>query len=139
MLQTVETAASDDDLMHAARGQGAADAHAAFQELYRRHAGRLLAFLARSLEEHEAADCLQDVWLRVWRKLDSFQGGNFRAWLFGIARNLIIDLVRKRRPLPLNDVDPPAPATGLDEELADRRQRLARCLENLNEEDRTLV
>lgn len=56
----------------------------------------------------EAEDVVQDALLSAWRSLPSFQGGSFRAWLFRIATNRAIDLVRARRrrgELPLEPPD----------------------------------
>jgi len=56
---------------------------------------------------------VQDAFVSAWRSLASFQGGSFRAWLFRIATNRAIDVVRARRrrsELPLEPAD--------DEELA---------------------
>jgi RNA polymerase sigma-70 factor (ECF subfamily) len=52
-----------------------------------------------------AEDITADVWLQVTRALDRFEGDEqeFRAWIFTIARNKIIDQVRHdaRRPTVL--------------------------------------
>jgi len=53
-------------------------------------------------------DISAEVWLEVSRALDRFEGDEqgFRAWVFAIARNKIIDQVRRdaRRPtIPLGD------------------------------------
>jgi RNA polymerase sigma factor (sigma-70 family) len=99
---------------------GRAQSRAAFEEarracndLYQRHARLLLAFLSRQLPRTDLEDAAQAIWERVWRRLpEGFAGGNFRAWLFQIARNLLIDLGRKHAAVP---------SPGLDD-LADVRQ-----------------
>src|SRR5262245_24161416 len=76
----------------------------ACEELYVRHARRLLAFLSARVHGSDLEDIHQGIWERVWERLpDGFHGGNFRAWLFQIARNYLIDHSRKRRPQPLDE------------------------------------
>jgi RNA polymerase sigma factor (sigma-70 family) len=114
-------------------------AQEACQELYQRHARRLLAFLASRVPRAAVEDVHQEVWQRVWQNLPrGFHGGNFRAWLYTIARNCVTDQGRKKAPGPLEDGG----------ELADVRQRpteavlieaelsaaLARCLKQLDPE-----
>lgn len=56
---------------------------------------------------------VQDACISAWRSIASFQGTSFRAWLFRIATNRAIDIVRARRrrgELPLEPAD--------DEEVA---------------------
>lgn len=73
---------------------------------WRAHKSELRSFLAaRCASAAEADDLLQDVFLRA-----VLQGGDFcridnpRAWLFHVARNLLIDRLRMtREQLPLPD------------------------------------
>jgi RNA polymerase sigma-70 factor (ECF subfamily) len=61
----------------------------------------------------DAEDVVQEAFLSAWRSIASFQGGSFRAWLFRIATNRAIDLLRAKRrrgELPLEPAD--------DEEVA---------------------
>jgi RNA polymerase sigma-70 factor (ECF subfamily) len=47
-------------------------------------------------DEQDAREIVQEAFLRVFRRLDSFQGGStFFTWLYRIVRNLCIDLLRK--------------------------------------------
>jgi RNA polymerase sigma-70 factor (ECF subfamily) len=46
----------------------------------------------------DADDIFQEVWLKAIRKLDSYRHGNFGGWLVRIARNVVIDRARKRKP-----------------------------------------
>ena len=45
----------------------------------------------------EAEDVVQDACISAWRSIGSFEGTSFRAWLFRIATNRAIDVVRARR------------------------------------------
>lgn len=75
----------------------------AFARLFDHFAPRVKAMLLRSgLRDGTAEDVVQDVMLAVWRKADQFDPHRAQAsaWIYRIARNRQIDLVR-RRPPPL--------------------------------------
>ena len=71
----------------------------AFEELYRRHAGRLYNLVFRMAGTvHEAEDLLQDVFLLAHRKLGSFRGDSSLAtWLYRLAMNHCLDHLRGRQ------------------------------------------
>lgn len=79
---------SDDELVAAAkRGDPAA-----WRELYRAHAGRLLLWLdtrATAAAGDSAEDLAAATWLVAAEKVADFHGSSsdFAGWLFGIARN----------------------------------------------------
>ena len=79
----------DDDLITRAR----AGDEAAWAELYRAHAGRLVVWL-RTLPSGDAAaapeDIAADAWLTAAQNLRKFSGDSddFAGWLFSIARNV---------------------------------------------------
>jgi RNA polymerase sigma-70 factor (ECF subfamily) len=119
-------------------------AHEAFDALYERHARPLLAFLAGRVRRSDLSDVQQVVWQRVWEHLeDKFEGGSFRGWLFQIARNYLIDLSRRQRPVPTeasldrtDDKAVPPEEVLLDQE---RQQLLRRCLKRLPAKQAELV
>ncbi len=118
-------------------GRAMETAHDAFGHLYRRHARRLVAFLAGRIPRSDLDDLHQDIWQRVWRHLPvQYRGGNFRAWLHQIARNALVDHARRRRPerLPDERMLPDRHAASPDTPLVEREQMaaLARCLERLD-------
>jgi RNA polymerase sigma-70 factor, ECF subfamily len=48
----------------------------------------------------DADDMLQESLLKAWRRIDSFQGGAFRAWLYMIATNTCLNELAARRRTP---------------------------------------
>ena len=71
---------------------------AAFEEVYRAHAGRLYSLTCRMLgNAADAEDLLQDIFLAAHRKLDSFRGESaLGTWLYRLATNLCLDHLRSR-------------------------------------------
>jgi RNA polymerase sigma-70 factor (ECF subfamily) len=120
------------DLVRRAR---AGDARA-FEELAREAEAGLYRHVLRIVgAPDEADDVVQDAFISAWRSLAAFEGGSFRAWLFRIATNRSIDLIRARRrrgELPLEPSEDEAvewaepAAEGPDPaELASRSEALA--------------
>jgi RNA polymerase sigma-70 factor (ECF subfamily) len=69
----------------------------AFRRLVERHQRRAFAIaLGLVRDENDARELVQDAFLRVFKSLNSFQGGSsFFTWLYRIITNLSIDLIRK--------------------------------------------
>jgi RNA polymerase sigma-70 factor (ECF subfamily) len=60
----------------------------------------------------EAEDAVQDTMLRAWRSADQFEGrSSVRSWLYRIATNVCLDMLRSRqrraRPMELGPASPP--------------------------------
>jgi RNA polymerase sigma-70 factor (TIGR02960 family) len=74
-----------------------------FAALAERHRRELHVHCYRMLASFdEAEDAVQETFLRAWKRRDSFEAGTlFRAWLYRIATNVCLDLIRRRsRRLP---------------------------------------
>ncbi len=70
-----------------------------FAELFARHR-RKVFFACRGFFRDGAAaeDAVQETFLRAYKNMDRFHGGDFSGWLMRIAKNVCIDQWRKRRP-----------------------------------------
>lgn len=67
----------------------------AFAQLYDRHAALVFGVARRMLgNATQAEDVAQSVFLQIWSRPASFQGGNFSAWVATVARNASIDVLR---------------------------------------------
>jgi RNA polymerase sigma-70 factor (ECF subfamily) len=73
--------------------------HQAFEELFRRYRQPLYRFILRFLRDEDASrDALQDVFVKLLRDPGRFEArSRFSTWLHAVARNLCLDLLRKRR------------------------------------------
>jgi RNA polymerase sigma-70 factor (ECF subfamily) len=122
---------------------------AAFEALYHGTCDKLFGICVRVLNERaEAEEALQEVFTAVWRKAAQFDPGKASAisWLSMVARNKAIDRLRAlpmRSALTTLDTatelaDPGASPAQQAEALTDR-DRLARCLEELEPRRRALI
>jgi RNA polymerase sigma-70 factor (ECF subfamily) len=119
---------------------------AAFEIIYRTHAGRLYSVACRMLgNAADAEDLLQDIFLAAHRKLDSFRGESaLGTWLYRLGTNLCLDHLRSRaaKTGQLTDTldDEPALADAGSRRLDDRviaRMDIERALAQLPEGCRT--
>ncbi|MFC4011572.1 RNA polymerase sigma factor [Nonomuraea purpurea] len=105
------------------------------EELYREHWPLVCGFLLRRTRDpHLAEDLAQETFVKATRALLGWRGENPAAWLLTIARNVLIDHVRRRRAeFALPDPDelgvPPLHVDSLDvrdalDRLPERHRRL---------------
>lgn len=130
MSQPTATADLPQELTERLRGGDAT----AMDELHKRYGAGLLAFLRpRCLGKVDACDMSQDIWLRVWQRREQFLGGNFRAWIYAIARNALADQYRHLGRRPETTVLPTdADFVARIEETSDGRlQALRDCLQSV--------
>ncbi|MEY8838455.1 sigma-70 family RNA polymerase sigma factor [Cribrihabitans sp. XS_ASV171] len=107
----------------------------AFAELFRHFAPRVKAFLIRSGSDPALAEeCAQEVMATLWHKAHLFDPGraSVATWVFTIARNRRIDLIRRqRRPEPEDlpwgpEAEPePAEVVSLKQETAQLRNAMS--------------
>jgi RNA polymerase sigma-70 factor (ECF subfamily) len=115
----------------------------ALGELYRRHAGWVLARLRhRCADDGLVAEALQDTFVAVWRGASGYDGrGAVPAWLWGIAIRRLIGLLRKRTPVPVVGDERDAPLVSAEELVLARTEHgdLAGALRSLSPELRAVV
>jgi len=150
---TEYTAETDEELIRQVQAQQAW----AFDLLYERYASAILRHVEHILRDtHAAEDIQQEVFLRVWRRAEQWNGqGSFKGWLFRIATNLALNHLRfqSRRPQQplegLEDLDgeetPDTPAWLIDNaslgpdqslEVSEQNLRLQQIIRELPEDKR---
>ena len=104
-------------------------------------------------DSDSASDSAQDTFITAFRKLDTFRGGNFKAWLARIATNTCYDALRKhkRRPqdyleeLPGSEMYGEAPvasdAPDPEQEAlrSDLNLAIQNCIQALNDDQRMVI
>ncbi len=81
----------------------------AFAALYDRYMPRVYAFSASRLRcRCEAEDATSEAWMKILHALPNFhpnRAESVAAWIFTIARNVITDVYRNKRPEGIIDLD----------------------------------
>src|SRR5512135_2269637 len=73
------------------------DEKLSFEDIYERFHPGILRSLSRLVGTDEAEDVAQEVFLRVNKGLAEFRGeSSIRTWIYRIARNAALDLLRRR-------------------------------------------
>jgi RNA polymerase sigma-70 factor (ECF subfamily) len=123
---------------------------AAFETLYAKHRGMLYRFLLRSVRDpHRTDELFQETWSRVIGSRERYQPqAKFSTWLLQIAHNLMIDGIRRQRPMADGDEAEMAlanlatPESGQPEQALsefERRRNLRRAIEQLPDEQRIAI
>ena len=123
---------------------GDPDAFAALYDIYVEQIYRFVLF--RVGDEQTAEDLTSQVFLKAWDNLSSYQirGLLFRAWLFRIARNSVIDYYRTYKettPLEPSALTKPDPAAEVADQVEQQLQaeELRLALQQLTEDQRQVL
>ncbi len=120
---------------------GAGD-DAAFEALYDRHHAAILGFCRHMLgSREEAEDVLQHTFLAAFRQLAvGARPLDLRPWLFAIARNRCVSLLRMRRAhVPLEHAEPAVDGLLVTVERREAVRELLADLGHLPEDQRTAL
>src|SRR5829696_1656796 len=106
----------------------------AFAAIFRRHHQALYRFcLAIVGDAQDAQDALQNTMVKVLRALPGEERRiELKPWLYRIAHNESVELLRRRRETPELDAELPSPEPGTMER-AETRERLRLLLDDLDE------
>ncbi len=131
---------SDGELIQRA---GAGD-RSAFDKLYGRYARAVFGLALRRLGDRgRAEDAVQETFVSVWRSARSYapERGPGAPWLYGIARNAIVDRSRVRTEPPAEAPDEPSPEIGPEERAQQSwtQWQVHRALERLPEREREVI
>lgn len=114
-----------------------------FERIYQENSGRVYAICMRMTgDPARAGELTQDVFVRAWKKLDSFHGrGEIGGWLRRITVNLVLNAIRsdRRRTLRVEPTDAPEKLEkGGREETPELRVALERAIAMLPDGARTV-
>jgi RNA polymerase sigma-70 factor (ECF subfamily) len=108
----------------------------AFGQLFLAHHGAIFR-LARASLGDGAEDVASETFARAWSAFPRYRdtGAPFVAWLYGIARHIVVDEVRRRaRVQPHAEID-----TGTFEHPSDDRIAFSAALNDLPDEQRQIL
>ncbi len=102
--ETLQSVESSDESCMRALGRRQSDG---LQPLFSRYAPLVFHIASESLGPAAAEDIVQDIFLTVWRKADTFdpRRGAFRPWLMQITHHRILNELRTRSRRPLIDAE----------------------------------
>lgn len=110
----------------------------AMHVFYQRYNDAVYAFaLSRAGNSELASDCVHDTMLDVWRTAARFSGkSSVKTWLFAIARNKLVDALRRRGKLSfvetLPETEDTAPTPEAAAIAAAEKARLHHCIAGLS-------
>ncbi len=122
----------------------------AFAALYEATAGMLYGGILRIVKRRDVADdILQDVYILIWEKIDTYDPtrGTPISWMRAVARNRSLDEVRRTTPASMDDESRGEVANVASSDMlplaslenAEQVTRLFKCLEKLDSERREIV
>ena len=120
---------------------GDADAFGAIYDRFQPEIVRYLTYRTRSAEVAE--DLAQQVFLKAWQAIPRFEdrGVPFKAWLYRMAHNQMVDYFRTRRPTTdLEGVELPEEAEAEQRVLVrETNDRLRDAMDRLSEDHREVL
>ena len=117
----------------------------AFAALYRALERPVYAFVMQKLNDSsEAHDIVNETFLDVWKNAGTFEGRSaVKSWIFAIAYRRVIDLIRKRSKLQVQEALPETADDGISAEncllAAESGAHLHHCLAQLKDDQRIAI
>ncbi len=116
-----------------------------FSSYYEEYAQAIYAYLYyRTRDKGSAEDLTSQTFLKALEKFDSFNEnkGGFKAWIYQIARNALVDHYRSNKPT--RDLETAFDLAGEEDveeavKRSENRERVQKALACLNEQQRDLV
>ncbi len=94
---------TDEDLLIEYR----AGNHDIFKEIVERYTPLLFSFSKRLGVGSDAPDVVQEIFIKIWKNIGRFDENkaSFKTWIFRIARNSIIDFLRKKKSIVFSNLE----------------------------------
>lgn len=110
----------------------------AFRQLYDRYGSRVLGLSTKIVGDRALAEeVTQETFWRIWRHAAGYNAGRgtFQNWMFGIARNLSIDMLRQHKRVRLESLSETNEGSGpLPRQLQDDHDVVESAWESLQQE-----
>lgn len=114
----------------------------AFEQLLMRHRTTVWnTALAITHDTDLAAEVLQETFIKLWKRLDTWRGENIKAWITIIANHTAIDILEKekrRNQEPLNNYDSIEEIND-QQEKEEQLQQLEKAILTLSEQDQQII
>ena len=116
----------------------------AFGELYSIYLNRIYRYVFYQVKDKMTAeDITEDVFIKAWKVIDSCKGRGetFSPWLYRIAHNQVIDILRSRRKQLLTEMETVDKVSGPELEVEGKleRQELLGMIAYLPEAQRQVI
>lgn len=115
----------------------------AFASVYDLYIGKIYNFIFyKTLHQPLAEDLTSQTFLKAWKNIKQFQGGSFSAWLYSIARNLVIDHFRAQKEfLNIDDCWDLQASDDIFKEVDDRLkiEKIKTAFSQLNSKEREIL
>ncbi len=139
-MQTDDQRTYENELA-ARAGQGSKEA---FEALYRAFYDSIYRYCAwQTAQSHDAEDLTQNVFIEAAKSIRRYkQQGDFRSWLYTIAKRQVTKWVREKYKLPqapLYDIAQEDPAWISPENESKKKSLVRRLLQKLSSQERDVV
>lgn len=125
------------------RRRGADKKMAAVKLLFEQYEGRLLRYCLRMVNQQSASEVVQDTFLKLWQQMDSLPQERAAQWLYTVARNHCLDILRKNKtmkPVDYEDEDHLSESNPEMDLEAERRKKISLALvKSLPEREQEVV
>lgn len=114
----------------------------AFRKLYDLTHQKIYFFVCRMVKETQMAeDVVMETYTAVWKSAKNFQGrSKVQTWIYGIARNLAMNALKKKRPdVTIDDVPHLATADDAEIDGLDRKAVIAKGLLKISDKHREVL
>lgn len=105
--------------------------------LFKRYFRPLYGYITGLIGREEADDAVQETFIRAWRHLSTFDTQRvFRTWLYRIAHNAAIDLMKKKRPTAFSDLERSDDGPDIEETIEDEADPISELLDRRDSAER---
>ena len=118
-----------------------------FGMLYERYLAEIYRYVFFKVGDQQTAeDITEETFIKTWESLSRIYQGdgkidNFRAWLYRIAKNLVIDFYRKHQPESLIQPSESAKYKSIEETVIEQEQsnRILRALQKMKPDFQQII